>query len=124
MNRAPVGTLLDKTSSRSKREQKHFPAYLDKIRECPCVICGAQAEAAHVRMSSAAYGKTNGRNDKWCLPLCPHDHRLGPDAQHNSGEAEWWARKGIDPLEIAQRLWASQDLAEMQAICLGFTGLK
>lgn len=111
--------MLDKTRSRSKREQKHFPAYLRLIRHCPCVLCGAQAEAAHVRMSSAKYNKVNGRNDKFVVPLCPGHHRLNPDAQHNSGEAEWWSRKAIDPLEIAQRLWASQNLQEMQEICMG-----
>jgi hypothetical protein len=110
---------LEKTRSRSKREQKHFPKYLWLIRSCPCVICGAQAEAAHVRMSSAKYSKANGRDDKWCVPLCPGHHRLNPDAQHNSGEAEWWDRQGIDPLAIAKRLWESQDLQEMRAICLG-----
>jgi hypothetical protein len=110
---------LDKRSSRSRREQTKFPAFLNLIRQCPCVICGAQAEAAHVRMSSAKYGKSNGRSDSWCLPLCPGHHRLFPDAQHNSGEEKWWTERGIDPLEIAQRLWDAQpDLEAMTLICL------
>lgn len=109
--------MLEKTRSRSKREQKHFPAYLAKIRQCQCVICGAQAEAAHLRMSSAAHGKANGRHDEWCLPLCAWHHRLAPDAQHNSGEAAWWSRQEMDPLDIAQRLWAARDdLEQMQKI--------
>lgn len=112
--------MLEKTRSRSMRAQKHFPAYIAKIRQCPCVICGDQAEAAHLRMSSAEYGKTNGRDDRWCLPLCPGHHRLNPDAQHNSGEAQWWSRQAIDPLATAVRLWAARDdLEKMQRIARG-----
>jgi hypothetical protein len=68
-------------------------------------------------MSSAEYGKVNGRNDKWVVPLCPGHHRLLPDAQHNSGEQKWWDDRHIDPLPIAKSLWESQDLDEMKIIC-------
>ena len=60
-------------------------------------------------MSSAEYAKVNARDDKWALPLCPGHHRLNPDAQHNSGEAEWWSRQSVDPLATAARLWAARD---------------
>ena len=118
MSRQPFGSLLNKKLSRSKREQKHFPSYLNLIRQCPCLICGQQAEAAHVRMSSSKYAKTNGRNDKWVVPLCPGHHRLYPNAQHNSGEQSWWDAMCIDPLEIALHLWTRRDVLEaMQALC-------
>ena len=111
--------MIPKTNSRSKREQKKFPAYLDKIRACHCIICGAQAECAHLRMSSAEYGKVNGRNDKYATPLCPGHHRLYPDAQHHMGEWKFWAKNGIDPLPIAKALWeARDDLQKMQAIAV------
>lgn len=113
----PIGSLLDKTKSRSKRERKHFPDHLALIRQCPCLICGSQAEAAHVRMSSSEYKKINGRDDKWVVPLCPGHHRLYPDAQHNFGESAWWSRQDIDPLKIAKRLWEANDLEKMQEIC-------
>ena len=115
--------MLEKTRSRSKRQPKGSPAYLAKIRQCPCVIpgCGRQAEAAHLRMSSAEYGKTNGRHDEWCLPLCPPHHRLDHTSQHGSGEAAWWSRQMIDPLALAARLWAARDdLEKMQLIAGGF----
>jgi len=84
---------------------KKYPKYIAWIREQPCILCGGIAEAAHLCMSNAEYHKTNGRNDMWCIPLCPYHHRLGPDAQHNSGEQDWWDKQGIDPLPIAQKLW-------------------
>ncbi len=116
---APIGSLLDKTKSRSKRERKHFPEYIALIRQCPCLICGAQAEAAHVRMSSAEYKKLNGRDDHFVVPLCPGHHRLYPDAQHTMGERQFWTLQGIDPLKIAKRLWEANDLEKMQEICAG-----
>ena len=112
-----TGMMLDKTRSRSKREQKHFPRFLALIRQCPCIICGQQAEAAHLRMSSAEYGKANGRSDSWVNPLCPGHHRLYPDAQHAGSEYEFWQRQKIDPLAIAKALWESQDLEQMKMIC-------
>ena len=109
--------MLEKTRSRSRREQKHFPRFLWNIRACGCLICGGQAESAHVRYSSAKHNKLNGRDDKFVVPLCPGHHRLYPDAQHNSGESEWWVNRGIDPLEIATKLWeARDDLEKMQEI--------
>lgn len=114
---AQIGSLLDKTKTRSRRERKHFPDYLALIRQLPCLICGARAEAAHLRYSSAEYGKVNGRDDKWVTPLCPGHHRLYPDAQHQNGEFEWWQSHGIDPLKIAKKLWEAHSLEQMQEIC-------
>ena len=111
--------MLLKTNSRSKREQRKFPNYLNKIRDCPCIICGGQAECAHLRMSSSEYDKVNGRDDKWCTPLCAGHHRLYPDAQHNMGEWKFWALHKIDPLPIAKKLWeARDDLEKMQEIAI------
>ncbi len=71
-------------------------------------------------MSSAFHRKVNGRDDKWVNPLCPGHHRLYPDAQHNSGEAEWWSRQNIDPLATAEALWGMRDdLEKMQQIARG-----
>ena len=109
--------FLEKTRSRSKRTQRTFPAFLAKIRQCPCVLCGAQAEAAHVRMSSAAHGKPFGKDDRWCVPLCPQHHRLGPECQHGAREETWWAGHGVDVLRVCVALWAARDdLEKMQEI--------
>ena len=110
--------MLLKNRSRSKRRPDEFGKFIHNIRMCPCLICGAQAEAAHLRMSSAKYQKLNGRDHRWITPLCPNHHRLGPEAQHNGGEFEFWERYGIDALEIARALWESRNsLEQMQAIC-------
>ena len=111
--------MLLKTRSRSKREQTKFPRFLNNIRACQCIIpgCGKEAEAAHLRLSSAAHGKFNARDDKWVNPLCPEHHRLGPQAQHSMGESQFWELYAVDPLETALKLWQSRDSLEaMQAI--------
>lgn len=113
---------LDKTATRSKkhREPDEFGKFIRNIRDCPCLICGAQAEAAHLRMSDARYKKLNGRSHRWITPLCPQHHRLGRDSQHGDlGESGWWQFQQIDPLPIAQALWdARNNLEKMIQISL------
>jgi hypothetical protein len=79
------------------------------------------SEPAHLRLSSAAYGKASGLGkkpeDKWVLPLCSADHRLAKHAQHNRNEAEFWASLGINPLLAASRLWdARGDIVRMISV--------
>lgn len=113
---------LDKTATRSQydKNQKHFPSHLRNIRSCGCIIpgCGKEAEAAHLRYSSAEYGKINSGvgskpHDKFTVPLCPGHHRLNPDCQHSGNELEFWDRYGIDPLAVAAKLWEVRDSLEI-----------
>lgn len=88
-------------------------AYLEQVRQLPCLKCGmAPSEAAHVRFSSAAFGKTSGLGkkppDSAAVPLCSGCHRLDRDAQHNRGEREFWNAIGINPLLVAQRLYTQR----------------
>lgn len=105
-----------------KDDGDHDPAYLALVRQCPCLHCGMEpCEAAHVRMSSAAFGKASGLGktppDRWALPLCADDHRLARRAQHNQGEAQFWAGLGINPLITCERLHAQRgDLVAMRAV--------
>lgn len=116
---------LDKTTTRSKfdKNQKSFPAHLKNIRACQCLICGKQAEAAHIRYSDALYDKVNSGvgskpHDKYTVPLCPGHHRLYPDSQHETGdEIAFWNRYGIDALALAALLWeAKEDPERMKEI--------
>ncbi len=115
--------MLEKTRSRSKkpREPDEFGKFIRNIRQCPCVLCGAQAEAAHLRYSSAKDQKVNSRNHRWITPLCPQHHRLGRDSQHGDlGEYQWWQAQGVDPLPIAKALWeARNNLQKMIQIASG-----
>ena len=60
--------------------------YLARIRELPCCVCGrpGPSDAAHIRMSDAAWGGHWGKrstgmqekpSDRWALPLCRPSYR-------------------------------------------------
>jgi hypothetical protein len=91
------------------------PPHLAAIRRLRCLSCGRTpcGEAAHLRMS--APGKPNpgiGRKpeDRWALPLCHWCHMT----QHSMGERAYWDQLGIDPIAVAQALFAvSPDIEAM-----------
>ena len=106
----PLPPLGAQRRPRAERE-----GYLAFVRRLPCLICRVtnmtKIHAAHVRYHSFKHGKTEtgvGRkpDDRWAVPLCESHHLLGPDAQHDSGEREWWESKKIDPLVIAALLYS------------------
>lgn len=122
---AAPGELLKQlfASPRPHRsETDRDPEYRANVRNCPCLHCGMEpSEAAHVRMSSAAFGKASGLGktppDKWALPLCAEHHRLARTAQHRQGEQVFWHALGINPLITATSLYAQRgDLDAMRAV--------
>lgn len=107
----PMGqkTARPDRTRKPKRERgrQEDPAHLALIRKLPCLLWGeGKVEAAHVRMSDAAFGKTNSGtqqkpDDCWTVPLSAEKHR----EQHAAGERLFWEEHGINPLLIAQRLY-------------------
>lgn len=82
-------------------------SYLSWIRRLPCVVTKTRpAEAAHVSFANRHYGapgRAKGRkvSDRWALPLCQSEHIR----QHSMNEALYWRQVGIDPHDLACRLW-------------------
>jgi len=69
----------------------------------PCLLCGRRpSDAHHLRFAqSAALGRRV--SDEFTVPLCRLHHR----ALHRRGdEAAWWAEQQVEPLPLAQKLWA------------------
>lgn len=102
---------------RSSKHERRNSGHLAFIRLLPCVGCEANApcQAAHVRMNSAEHKTYNtmGRKplDRFSVPLCATCHLI--DQHSKEGERPFWSRLGIDPLDLASRLWAvSGDLDE------------
>jgi hypothetical protein len=124
----PPGHLLKRAFDQPRDARREVTgrdfSYLAAIRTLPCLRCGMEpSEAAHIRFSSAVFGKASGLgkkpSDEACVPLCAGCHRLDRDAQHNRGEREFWASIGINPLLVAQRLHAQRgDLVAMRAVIL------
>jgi hypothetical protein len=100
-----------------------IPSHLRFVRTLPCVICATRpVEAAHIRFGDFDAGKAQALakkpSDRWVLPLCAHHHREGGGAQHQMNERAFWQRHGIDPLDLARRLFVvSGDHAEGERIC-------
>lgn len=125
---SPPGSLLKRHSTQPRRDAKEVTGrdadYLAQVRDCPCLKCGMEpSEAAHVRMSSAAFGKTSGLQkkpeDRFSLSLCADCHRLARNAQHNRCEVEFWAALGISPLVVCEKLYAKRgDLVAMRAVVM------
>lgn len=124
---APFGSMLKRdfqiTLKKERKSEARDPAYLEMIRQCPCLKCGQDpcGEAAHVRMGNAAFGKKNASGkkpeDKWTTPLCRGCHQEDRDSQHKLGEREFWSRIGINPLLVCQRLYAQRgDVVAMRAV--------
>ncbi|WP_339501002.1 MULTISPECIES: hypothetical protein [Pseudomonas] len=126
---AAPGALLKTVGTpaqpRFRAEPADDPDYLALVRQCPCLYCGVDpcGEAAHVRLASAAFGKSSGLQkkpeDRWALPLCRDDHLNARHAQHRRGEDAFWQALGINPLLVCERLYARRgDLVAMRAVAM------
>lgn len=90
--------------------------YLSFLRALPCCVCGCPppSDAAHIRMGSTVYGKRptgagEKPDDKWAVSLCRPTFGIRQGchrSQHTQNESEWWRNHGINPFEIARRLYA------------------
>ncbi|MDI1266813.1 MAG: hypothetical protein PS018_26470 [bacterium] len=105
IRRPDTAFSLDKSSKATRRIED--PAHLAFIRKLPSAVSGAMGcEACHIRSGSALHRKkhTGGQqkpDDAWTLPLTADEHR----EQHSGNEIEFWRRHGIDPFELAIRLY-------------------
>jgi hypothetical protein len=90
--------------------------YLAYVRMQPCCVCKSPGpcDAAHIRTASTVYNKRatgmqEKPDDRWCVPLCrpiPGVKRGCHKNQHSVGEMQFWRDLGINPFEIAIKLYA------------------
>lgn len=105
IRRPATAFALDKSSKASKRVEDE--AHLAFIRKLPSVVSGLYGcEACHIRTGSAVHrkkhtGMAQKPDDCWTLPLLPDEHK----AQHSENEMEFWRSHGIDPFELALKLY-------------------
>lgn len=100
-------------NQKADRGRVRDPGYLAFLRRQPCAVgpigCDGPTEAAHIRFGlpgEPPTGLQRKPSDRRAAPLCAGHHRTGPDAQHAFGERAWWASRGIDPHQLAERLHA------------------
>lgn len=102
---------------RTKPPRQVDKGYLAWLRRLPCVAgavegaatCDGPIQAAHLRFSDAARGRTNPGmmrrpDDRFACSLCEKHHIRD---QHAGSERAFWARLGIDPGELTDALYAA-----------------
>lgn len=67
--------------SNFKRVRDSDPAFLDAMRQIPCLVCRKPgSEPHHIRTKGSG-----GDDSAWnVIPLCPDHHTLGSDAWHRN----------------------------------------
>jgi ERF superfamily len=77
-------------------------AHLRFVAKQPCLLCGRlPCDAHHLRFAQSR-GLGLKVSDEFTVPLCRAHHR----ELHRAGkEVDWWARTGIEPTDIAHKLW-------------------
>jgi hypothetical protein len=76
--------------------------HLRFVASQPCLICGRSPSHAHHVRYAQSKGLSLKVSDEFTVPLCAiHHHHI-----HTTGkEREWWQKRNIDPLIVANRLW-------------------
>jgi ERF superfamily len=91
-------SVLTVAAPRRYRNRDH----LRFVMQQPCLLCGRKpSDAHHIRF---AQPRALGRkaSDEFAVPLCRSHHR----AAHRAGnEKAWWKQAGIDPVNVARKLW-------------------
>ena len=91
-------SILTIPTPRRYRDRQH----LRYVMQQPCLVCGRKpSDPHHLRyLQPRALGRK--ASDEFAVPLCRAHHR----AAHSAGdERAWWRQAGIDPINVARRLW-------------------
>jgi hypothetical protein len=95
----PADTLVVLGKPVRERNRQH----LKFVGTQPCLICGrTPSDAHHLRFAEQ---RTLGRkvSDRYTVPVCRLHHR---ELHRRGNERPWWRAYGIEPLDIASKLWA------------------
>lgn len=107
------------TAEGQRQVRERDNGFLAYVRRLPCAVshmggCSGAVEAAHLRFSNIAVGRTNPgmqrkSHDRFCTPLCNGHHQHD---QHLTAEKLFWERANIDPDELAADLYAAYQSGE------------
>jgi hypothetical protein len=91
-------STLPLSEPRRYRDRTH----LEFVAAQPCLVCGRSPSDPHQLrfMQPRALGRRV--SDEFVVPLCRTRHRT----LHQRGdEIAWWLSVGLEPVDVAQRLW-------------------
>jgi hypothetical protein len=100
-------SVLAVAAPRRYRNREH----LRYVAKQPCLICGRRpSDPHHLRyLQPRALGRR--ASDEFVVPLCRSHHRAVHRARE---ERAWWWAAGIDPDQVARKLWKHTRIDEGQ----------
>ena len=95
-----------------KERRLRDKAHLEFVASQPCLVCGRRPSHAHHLRFAQPRAMGLKVSDEFTVPLCNAHH----DSVHKTGdERAWWARHGVlEPLKVADKLWAASHALETQ----------
>jgi len=91
-------SILTVAAPRRYRNREH----LRYVAQQACLVCGRKPSDPHHLGFTQPRALGRKVSDEFAVPLCRGHHR----AVHRSrDERAWWRQAGIDPIEVARRLW-------------------
>lgn len=92
-----------------KERRRRDKLHLKWVARHPCLVCGRTPVHAHHLKFAQPRSMGLKVSDEFTVPLCAGHH----DELHRTGdEPAWWARHGIEPKKMAERLWQARDKSE------------
>src|SRR5262245_12069145 len=100
-------SVLAVAAPRRYRNRQH----LRYVAKQPCLICGRRpSDPHHLRyLQPRALGRR--ASDEFAVPLCRSHHR---EVHRARDERAWWRAAGIDPDQVARKLWKDTRIDEGQ----------
>jgi DNA recombination protein Rad52 len=104
-SRIARGPRIDKASltigtARRLRDK----SYTHHVATLPCLVCESMPSHAHHLTFAQPRGLSLKVSDEFVVPLCVIHHN---ELHQAGGELVWWKRIGINPLPIAEAMWAA-----------------
>jgi hypothetical protein len=94
------------------------PEHVKNIMKLPCCVTGSMVnvDPHHLKMYTDR-GTAKRAEDRYCVPLSHDLHFFDLELKGSKNEESWFAKKGINPWELANALWgARNDFKKMQQI--------
>lgn len=117
--RPPLRERTKVKPSAQQRREGNSKKYLACIRKLPCVCCFRldRPSDPHHLLSAGERAFGQRATDKLAVPLCRTHHDEIHQKHLTRGERAFFAQFGIDPLELANALYAAKyDVGKMLLI--------
>src|SRR5262249_9514933 len=100
-------SVLAVAAPRRYRNREH----LRYVAKQPCLICGRKPSDPHHLRYRQPRALGRRASDEFAVPLCRVHHRAVHRARD---ERAWWRAAGIDPDQVASKLWKDTRIDEGQ----------